>query len=85
VTINRPEKEVAPDGRMAEPSGLKDTQDRISGEDPRQVLRAALRNAKQLVETGEVLRSDQPPTTKQTVTGKPLELVTRHARGESRL
>jgi hypothetical protein len=58
---------------------------RISGEDPRQEVRAALRNVKMLIETGEILQPDRPPTTKRTLTGLPLELVTRRARGEGRL
>jgi hypothetical protein len=50
-----------------------------------QRLREALRQTRQLAETGEVLSPDKPPTTRRTPTGIPLELVTRRARGEGRL
>jgi hypothetical protein len=58
---------------------------RIAGKDPRQELRAALRQARQLLETGEILRPDTPPTTRRTLRNLPLELATRRARGEGRL
>jgi len=58
---------------------------RLTGTDPRQDLRTALREAKSLLETGEVLRPDGPPTTRRTKTGKVLELATRRAGGEGRL
>ena len=48
-------------------------------------LRTALREARQLVETGEVLRPDSPPTTHRTLLSRPLELATRHGRGEGLL
>lgn len=116
VTVNRPEKEVAPDDRLPAPlaelgdavevrlrpapgnrgtevaarlhtelTGLRALPARLGGTDSRQALRAALRDAKQVVETGEVLRPDHPPTTRRTVAGKPLALVVRRARGEGRL
>jgi hypothetical protein len=117
VTVNRPEAEVAPDGRLPdplgglgdmievrlrpapgergtelharlrvpEPAGVRGAAARATGNDPRQRLRAALRQAKQLVETGEVLQADRPPTTRRTLRGLPLELATRRAQGEGRL
>ncbi|SEG56316.1 hypothetical protein SAMN04489712_106303 [Thermomonospora echinospora] len=54
--------------------------DRIRGDDPRQAVRAALRETKSLIETGEVLRPDTPPTTGATL----LEPATRRATGETR-
>ncbi|HEV2872578.1 MAG TPA: hypothetical protein VG409_14315, partial [Actinomycetota bacterium] len=58
---------------------------RAAGSDPRQRLRAALRQARQLCETGEVLQADRPPTARRTLRGLPLELATRRAQGEGRL
>jgi hypothetical protein len=70
--------------RQPERSALSSMVQRISGEDPRQQVRAALRDAKQLIEVGEVLRVDPMPHGKRTSTptGKLLELVTRRAEGE---
>ncbi|TDB88966.1 hypothetical protein E1264_09760 [Actinomadura sp. KC216] len=58
---------------------------RLGGADSRQAVRSALRDAKSLLETGEVLRPDSPPTTRPTVRGKVVELATRRAAGEGRL
>ncbi|MCZ7437314.1 hypothetical protein O7598_12985 [Micromonospora sp. WMMC241] len=58
---------------------------RLAGNDPNQAIRAALREAKQLLETGEVLHPDAPPTTRTTVVNKPLQLATRQGRREGRL
>jgi hypothetical protein len=67
------------------PGGLAGLAARLSGRDPRQELRSGLRDAKSLIETGEVLRPAEPPTTRRTLLGKPLELATRRAGGEGRL
>jgi hypothetical protein len=84
----------APGGRGTElaarpgtgaPSGLGGAVARVAGNDPRQAVRAALRQAKQLAETGEVLEPDTPPTTRRTLRSLPLELATRRAGGEGRL
>lgn len=77
--------ELAARLRMPEPSGLTGTPARISGKDPRQAVRSALRESKQLVETGEVLKADTPPTTKPTIRGLPIDLAGRRAGGEGRL
>ncbi|MFB4313934.1 hypothetical protein [Actinomadura sp. 21ATH] len=83
--------EAAPGGRGTElaarvrepgPSGFAA---RLAGRDPRQEVRAALRNSKSLLETGEVLRPDSPPTTRPTLRGKVMEAATRRAGGEGRL
>lgn len=59
---------------------------RARGEDPRQELRRALRNLKSVIETGEVMRPDSPPTTgKPTPGGKLVRFATRRAGGEGRL
>ena len=77
--------EVAARLRGDPPSGLAAAAARIAGNDPRQDLRAALRQSRQLLETGEVLRADEPPTTRRTLRGLPLDLATRRAGGEGRL
>lgn len=56
-----------------------------SGEDPRQKARKALRETKQILETGEVLSPDRPPTTKDTPGGKLLGAATKRARREGLL
>ncbi|MFD0687921.1 hypothetical protein [Actinomadura fibrosa] len=58
---------------------------RLSGNDPRQPVREALREAKSLIETGEIMKPDAPPTTRSTPGGKLVGLVTRRASGEGRL
>jgi hypothetical protein len=54
-------------------------------DDQRQRLRAALRHAKMMLETGEVLESDKPSTTRTTITNLPLEFALRRAQGWGRL
>ncbi|MCC3763369.1 hypothetical protein K3N28_09820 [Glycomyces sp. TRM65418] len=56
---------------------------RIAGEDPRQSVRRALRDAKSLVETGEVLRTE--PTRPHTPGGKLIGALARRSGGEGRL
>jgi hypothetical protein len=84
----------APGGRGTElavrlrdgaPSGAAEAVARAAGGDPRQQVRSALRQSRQLLETGEVLRADEPPTTRRTLRSLPLELATRRAGGEGRL
>lgn len=58
---------------------------RLAGRDPNQAIRAALREAKQLLETGEVLHPGSPPTTRTTAVNKPLQMATRLGRREGRL
>ncbi|KAA6223455.1 hypothetical protein CP973_17340 [Streptomyces albofaciens JCM 4342] len=55
---------------------------RLAGQDPRQEVRTALREAKALLETGEVMRPDAPPTTRDTPAGRLVGLVTRRSGGE---
>ncbi|CAL9337936.1 hypothetical protein SUDANB6_00210 [Streptomyces sp. enrichment culture] len=55
---------------------------RLAGKDPRQELRLALREAKALLETGEVLLPDAPPTTRPTPAGKLIGLLGRRSGGE---
>jgi hypothetical protein len=77
--------ELAARLRRPEPTGVRSAAARVSGNDPRQELRTALRHAKQLCETGEVLKADTPPTARRTLRNLPLELATRRAGGEGRL
>lgn len=76
--------ELAARLRQPEPAGLGSVAARVSGDDPRQQVRAALRQAKQLIEVGEVLRVDPTPhgTRSATPTGKLVDLATRRAGGE---
>jgi hypothetical protein len=66
--------------RSREPSATA----RLSGQDPRQAVRSALRQSKQLLEVGEVLRVDPQPAGHRTPTptGKILENITQRAGGE---
>ena len=64
------------------PSGLGAVRAKLSGDDPRQAIRKALRESKQLLETGEVLSPDKPPTTKPTPGGKFIGMVTGRGREE---
>jgi hypothetical protein len=67
--------------RVGEPSGLTGMAAHLTGDDPRLALRAALRRAKQVAETGEVLSPDRPPTTR-TLLNRPLDIATGRAREE---
>ncbi|MGW0549631.1 hypothetical protein [Streptomyces altiplanensis] len=55
---------------------------RLTGKDPRQEVRTALRDAKALLEAGEVMRPDAPPTTHHTPAGKVIGLLSRRSGGE---
>lgn len=70
--------------RGTEPAGAASAAARLSGDDPRQQVRAALREAKQLIEVGEVLRVDPTPHGRRapTPTGAIVDLATKRAAGE---
>ncbi|MCM4082261.1 hypothetical protein [Paractinoplanes hotanensis] len=70
--------------RSPEPTGLASATARLSGDDPRQQVRAALRRAKQLIEVGEVLRVDPTPHGRRThtPTGAIVDAATQRAGGE---
>jgi hypothetical protein len=70
--------------RRPELTGAASAAARLSGDDPRQQVRAALREAKQLIEVGEVLRVDPTPHGRRSATpiGAVVELATGRAAGE---
>jgi hypothetical protein len=70
--------------RLRSPRAGESALGRLTGQDPRQQVRSALREAKQLIETGEVLRVDPVPHGKRppTPAGWLVELATKRARGE---
>jgi hypothetical protein len=70
--------------RSSEPTGAASAAARLSGKDPRQRVRAALREAKQLIEVGEILRVDPTPHGRRspTPTGAIVDLATKRAAGE---
>lgn len=73
--------------KSPEPTGVTSAAARLSGKDPRQRVRAALREAKQLIEVGEVLRVDPTPHGRRsaTPTGAVVEAATKRAGGEGLL
>jgi hypothetical protein len=58
---------------------------RLAGRDPSQEVRTALREAKSLLEAGEIIHADTPPSTHPGLGGKVLEFATERAGGEGRL
>ncbi len=72
--------------RRLEPpaGGLPGLAARLGGADPRQQLRTALRDAKSLIETGEVIRPDEPAT-HPTRTGRLMDFAIGRAAEEGRL
>jgi uncharacterized membrane protein len=70
--------------RGSEPTGAASAAARLSGDDPRQRVRAALREARQLIEVGEVLRVDPTPHGRRSSNpiGAVVERATERAAGE---
>jgi hypothetical protein len=68
-----------------EPTGVVGAAARVAGTDPRQRVRIALRESKQLLETGEILQPEKAATVKRTLTGLPVDFAVSRARGEGRL
>ncbi|MFC8582994.1 hypothetical protein ACFUGD_00155 [Streptomyces sp. NPDC057217] len=65
------------------PPGATSFPARLAGRDPRQEVRTALREAKALLEAGEVMLPDHPPTaTGGTPAGKLVGLLSRRSGGE---
>ncbi|MER7622936.1 hypothetical protein [Streptomyces sp. NPDC126503] len=74
--------ELAARFRDPEAEGTGSVTARVTGDDPRQDLRRALREAKALLEAGEVLLPDAPPTDHETPGGKLIGTLSRRAGGE---
>ncbi|WP_406723279.1 hypothetical protein OG968_33965 [Streptomyces althioticus] len=68
-------KEPAPPAATSVPA-------RLAGQDPRQDVRRALREAKALLEAGEIMLPDSPPTTRPTPGGRLVGLIGRRSGGE---
>jgi hypothetical protein len=71
--------------RLRDGASVPAQADDLDTSSPVRALRSALRHAKQLAETGEVLAATEPGTSRRTLLNRPLEAVTRHGRGEGRL
>ncbi|RJK97952.1 hypothetical protein [Vallicoccus soli] len=71
--------------RDGEPSGVSGAAARLTGQDPRQDVRRALRESKLLLETGEVLQPDSTASTETTPANLQLQWATGHGRDEGRL
>jgi hypothetical protein len=71
--------------RQGEPSGAPGALAGLTGDDPRQDVRSALREAKQLLEAGEVLQADYPPSNEPSLRGAPVDLAVKRSGGEGRL
>jgi len=73
--------------RMAEPAptGPARLLGKLRDDDPVRAIRRSLREARSLIEVGEVLLPDAPATTHRTLTAAPLAYATRHGREEGRL
>jgi hypothetical protein len=78
VRLRDPRADTLPDSHPAE-------LDELDGDTPAQKLRSALRRAKQLIETGEVLRADEPGTAEPTAMNAPLRAATSSSGAEGRL
>jgi hypothetical protein len=76
--------ELAARLRYGEPDGMSAQVRRAAGTDPRQAVRRALRESKQLLETGEVVRLDPKPEgrRKHTPGGALTDLVADRSLGE---
>lgn len=84
----------APGGRGTElglrlieppPTGLAGAIARLLGTDPRQSLRSALRDAKSLIETGEVIQPGESGSSHPTATCRLFDMALRVAGGVGRL
>jgi hypothetical protein len=68
---------------QSEPSAVTDLTVRVTGDDPREAVRTALRRTKELAETGEVLSPDLTSSTKHTLPTRPVANTVRRAGEES--
>ncbi len=73
--------------RAPEPAGVGAAAGRVKGDDPAQRVRTALRESKQLLETGEILRVDPAPHGPRSggIGSKVIDFATRRAGGEGLL
>lgn len=99
VTVNRTQEQVAPQGRLPDPlarlAGAVEVRLRpapadrgtevAARRDGGGALRRALRETRQLVETGEVLRAHEPATARRTLRNWPVRFAVRHGREGGRL
>ncbi|HEX8631518.1 MAG TPA: hypothetical protein VF755_25445 [Catenuloplanes sp.] len=77
--------EIAARPRDGAPSGVRAAASRLTGDDSRRAVRRALRESRQLLETGEILSPDQPSTTRPTLLNRPLRFATLHGKEEGLL
>ncbi|GAA4465706.1 hypothetical protein [Phytohabitans houttuyneae] len=77
--------EIAVRLRGGEPAGLSAIAARVTDRDPRHAVRRALREARCLIETGEVLEPDSRPSNRRTILNRPLAYATSHGREEGLL
>jgi hypothetical protein len=70
--------------RAAEPTGVAGLLQRVRGTDPRQAVRRALRETKQLVEAGEIILVEPQPHGRRPATpgGAAVDLLARRSSGE---
>ena len=100
ATVNLPPERVAGDGTAPPPlrdmSGIEVRMQQAPGGRGTEIyvrstgaevadVRKALREAKSLLEVGDVLLPDYPPTTQSTLLNKPIRTATEHGREEGRL
>ena len=66
------------------PTGIEAVAARFTGSDPRQAIRQALREAKQLLEVGEIIRQEPQPEGHRPATpaGKLIDLLSKRSSGE---
>ena len=70
--------------RAPEPTGVAGLLQRVRGTDPRQAVRHALRESKQLIEAGEIIRVEPQPHGHRPATpgGAVVDLLARRSSGE---
>jgi hypothetical protein len=77
--------EIAVRLREGEPTGASAVAARITDRDPRHAVRRALREARSLIETGEVLKPDVRTSSRRTILNRPVAYATSHGREEGLL
>jgi hypothetical protein len=66
------------------PTGIEAVAARFTGSDPRRAIRLALREAKQLLEVGEIIRQEPQPAGRRSATpaGKLIDVLAKRSSGE---